>query len=670
MVFAMSLSIKARIYAGFAIVLIILAGASTSSVLVNRYTNTQLATLLAAFDRKSEAVNMALVTERTRVHVNQWLRSFNPDFAKQADQDLVDHAALITKAEPVAQPGLELDTIRAVKTSAQNYTVSWHIVQDLYAKEAKITSDEIDANTPKIRSDLGSVRDLEAIKGSSEAYRTAIHARDELTTAANLALRYRTSSKSDDAAKVFEALSHSQEAIDDLGRLITDKEEVTIVKRASASLAAWRSGFEALKQVIETRAARLVSWTRDEGTPMAKGANTLAAEAEKAVAAAQSALLDANALSERLLYASTIISILCGLCVAYVIARSIIRPIAGMTAAMNQLATGDTNIIVPSKADKNEIGQMANAVDVFRLNAIARTELEESQVAEQSARQRRADMVDSLVRDFEQKIGTSLTVVTTAASQLDTTALSMSKVAENTNHQAVASSAAAEQTSANVQTVASSAVEMASSLREIERQVVRSNDVANNATRDAESTNSAMLNLSEAAEKIGAAVTLISGIAGQTNLLALNATIEAARAGEAGRGFAVVASEVKQLAGQTAKATGEISGQIAAIQAASNQALSAIRQISQTIVSVNEITSMIAETVVQQTAATDEISRNAGEAAKGTQDVSVNISGVLASSEQTGTAASQVRVAASELSAQSRTVKQEVDSFLAAIRAA
>jgi len=211
---------------------------------------------------------------------------------------------------------------------------------------------------------------------------------------------------------------------------------------------------------------------------------------------------------------------------------------------------------------------------------------------------------------------------------------------------------------------------MASSLREIERQVVRSNDVANNATRDAESTNSAMLNLAESAEKIGAAVTIISGIADQTNLLALNATIEAARAGEAGRGFAVVASEVKQLAGQTAKATNEISGQIAAIQAASDQALNAIRQISQTIVSVNEITGMIAETVVQQTTATDEISRNASEAAKGTQDVSVNISGVLASSEQTGTAASQVRVAASELSAQSRSVKQEVDSFLAAIRAA
>ncbi|KQP51675.1 chemotaxis protein [Methylobacterium sp. Leaf399] len=359
-----------------------------------------------------------------------------------------------------------------------------------------------------------------------------------------------------------------------------------------------------------------------------------------------------------------------GVGLAFAIARSIILPISGMTAAMRRLASGETAVDVPSQDAVDEMGDMAKAVDVFRRNAIARIELEAEQVAQQSARQRRADRVDQLVRSFEGRIAGSLEIVTSAATELDATARSMTGVADSTNGQAMASSAAAEETSANVQTVASAAEEMVASLQEIERQVQRSNEVAGHAAQEAEATTGAMTDLAAAAEKIGEAVTMISSIAGQTNLLALNATIEAARAGEAGRGFAVVASEVKELAGQTARATQEISSQIAAIQAASGLALTAIQQIGRTIVTVNTITGTIASTVVEQTAATNEISRNASEAARGTQDVSMNVARVLASSSETGSAAQQVLMAAAELATQSLTVKEEVDGFLADIRAA
>ncbi|MFH6782893.1 MULTISPECIES: methyl-accepting chemotaxis protein [Methylobacterium] len=355
---------------------------------------------------------------------------------------------------------------------------------------------------------------------------------------------------------------------------------------------------------------------------------------------------------------------------AVLIGRSITRPIIGMTRAMSRLAAGETAVVVPSQDATDEMGEMARAVEVFRRNAVERLALEADREAQASARQRRADRVDALITAFQQRVAGSLEIVTSAASELDATARSMTQVADGTNAQAVASSAAAEETSANVQTVAAAAEEMVAALGEIERQVIHSREVAGHAANEAEATNLAMASLGTAANQIGAAVTTISAIASQTNLLALNATIEAARAGEAGRGFAVVAAEVKELAGQTARATEEIGGQIGAIQDATARASAAIRQIGGTIAALNEISGAIAATVVEQTAATTEISRNATQAARGTQDVSASVARVLSLADETGGAASQVLMAAAELATQSLTVKQEVDGFLGDIRAA
>jgi methyl-accepting chemotaxis protein len=292
------------------------------------------------------------------------------------------------------------------------------------------------------------------------------------------------------------------------------------------------------------------------------------------------------------------------------------------------------------------------------------------QSREQAAKEQRAAAIARLVQSFEASVVRTLDTVTAAAKRLDRTAQDMAATAEQTNGRVAASAAAAEQTSLNVQSVASASRQMAATLQEISSAVRKSSAIAGTAVREADETNVTVNSLSEAAQKIGDVVNLISKIASQTNLLALNATIEAARAGEAGKGFAVVASEVKNLANQTSKATEEISAQVAAMQQVTGGAVAAIQDIGRTIGSINDSTAAIAGTVDEQTAATSEIARNVEQAAQGTEEVSTNIVQVTRSAREARQAADQVLDAANELTRQSDTLRQEVERFLAGIRAA
>jgi methyl-accepting chemotaxis protein len=366
------------------------------------------------------------------------------------------------------------------------------------------------------------------------------------------------------------------------------------------------------------------------------------------------------------------IGIVLGLSLGFLIGQyGIAKPMRALVAVLQRMAKGE-DVAITGEGRGDEIGETAQAVNGIKLMLAEKASQEaEAKIAMDKlvAERRRAEM-HRMADGFESAVGEIVHTVSSASTELEASATTLTSTASRSQTLATTVAAASEEASTNVQSVASATEEMSSSVSEISRQVQESARMASEAVEQARRTNERVGELSKAATRIGDVVELINTIAGQTNLLALNATIEAARAGEAGRGFAVVASEVKALAEQTAKATGEIGQQIGSIQGATQESVGAIREISGTIEKLSEISSAIAAAVEEQGAATQEISRNIQQAAIGTEQVSSNIAEVQRGASETGSASSQVLSAAQMLSGDSNRLKLEVGRFLETVRAA
>lgn len=365
-----------------------------------------------------------------------------------------------------------------------------------------------------------------------------------------------------------------------------------------------------------------------------------------------------------------IFSIIVGIAAAWLIGRSISHPIQAITQSMKTLAKGDKTVSIPGQEHRDEIGDMASAVEVFKQNMIETDKLAAREAETAQLRDQRAQNIENLATNFDQTISEVLTIVFDSLSEMQDTTISMTEHADIANHRVTTVASAANQTSVNVQMMATAAEQLSSSIQEIGRQASHSSDITRSAVDQSITTDKQIQGLADAAQKINEIVGLISGIAEQTNLLALNATIEAARAGAAGKGFAVVAMEVKDLASQTASATEDISLHVSAIQNETKEAVNAIQAIASTVGNINDITASIASAVEEQTAVTSEIAHNVDQAAKGTQQVSSNIDDVSQTTTETGIAANQLTEVVNNLNEKSNQLKTEIEAFLTEVRAA
>lgn len=476
-----------------------------------------------------------------------------------------------------------------------------------------------------------------------------------------------------------DAISSAKRTMEETKKLINEVDTVFIGhdeeshKKTLSNLKAYEESVQQVSDLIGVDISMANIFLNDcqsRFTPLYDSIETMAKMAQEKAGQANTTLKTAVSYSLKIGLMCVVLSIVLSLLIGSYIGQAITKPIQAITRVMKALAGGNKNVDVPHLQRHDEVGNMAQAVLIFKENMIKSEQLEEKQHAEREAREKRAVMIEKLVGEFQSTSSSVVNSVSDAAHQLQSNSKAMSSTANETTSKASIVATAAQEATNNVQTVASAAEQLHASIGHIKERVVESTRIAASAVEETNHTNRTVEGLAEAAQKIGAVVELINDIAGQTNLLALNATIEAARAGDAGKGFAVVAQEVKGLADQTARATKEIADQIQEMQNMTSETVAAIKNIGSTIARVNQISTTIAQAVEEQSSATNEIARSIEHASSGTRTVSTNIGTVTEASVHTSEMANQVLDAGTHLANEGERLRKEVETFIHKVRSA
>jgi methyl-accepting chemotaxis protein len=686
------LRIATRIYIGFAVTLVLLATLGGLGVFSLKSTETSF----GGFDRISTNTVKMVDIEGHFIRLRRNVFIYTTTGSAQTLAQSKETAAELKKS--IAETIAEMKTERRTMLEAAAKTVGQYIGNFEIAAKDRAARDKayatMNAAGLKARADITQIiksaiddRDFQAAALAGQVQEALMRARLD-------AMRFAEHAD----PKLVESFKQNYQSYRTGINLVADRlqnaERKRLVSEANDLAATYARAFEEFA-ALSLELDKLVNVT------MAHQAEAAEKAVEDIVKSQRSALGDIRTQmiagmeqTSTTMIAIAIGALVLGLLIAFLIARSIVRPVSGLTGGMKELADGNFDVVLPGLDRKDEVGEMAQAVETFKVKLAEKArreaeekadadrraadakrladerEAEQQRIAQEKAAADRKAAMHRLADDFEKAVGGIIGAVSSASTELEAAANTLTKTAETTQELSTVVASASEEASSNVQSVASATEEMTGSVGEISRQVQESSSIANEAVVQAQKTDARITELSQAASRIGDVVKLITAVAEQTNLLALNATIEAARAGEAGRGFAVVASEVKALAAQTAKATSEISTQIAGMQTATQDSVTSIKEIGGTIRRISEIAATIAAAVEEQGAATQEISRNVQEAAKGTAQVATNITAVNRGASETGSASSQVLSSAQSLASESNHLKIEVAKFLDTVRAA
>lgn len=662
--------IGTRIYAGFVIVLSLMAVLAYTGYSSLQGASERSHTYARISDLTAEVLSVAARLSDLRQAVLRFVLDGDTDDLGQARKigaDLTEQAQALTASM--------LDPARKERSAEIVNHISDYVANIERVGAARARRDEqiekrLNVVDKTAADNLNRIIDYSMGEADFEPAAHAYFVLDKLMQARLSAQRYLHDQNPKTAESARSKLNAFAQAAEEGIYALQDPARVVLMEEA-ASLAAEYA--EAFKNVVEASSSYsalvngAMAQAENEATRLAQAlSQDMTSEREKI----EDDTVEANASAMMMNLGIAMVAAALGVIFAWLIKTGITRPVIGMTETMTRLAAGDTSVSIPAQDNRDEIGTMARAVGVFKNNAVARERLEAEQTQERNAREERARRVEAMIGSFDREVATALEAVDGAAGTMQATSQTMSATAEETSRQATAVAAASEQASANVQTVAAAAEELAASIREISRQMSEAHTVTTDATGQAEGTRASVRGLAEAAQRIGDVVDLINSIAAQTNLLALNATIEAARAGDAGKGFAVVAGEVKALAGQTARATDEISSQINTVRTEIRGTVQAMEGIVATIGRINAIAASVAAAIEQQDAATREIARNVDQASVGTQEVSSTIAGVTRAAHDTGAASGEVLQSAGQLSRQAEGIRRSVDTFLQSVRAA
>ncbi|MGB0683334.1 MAG: HAMP domain-containing methyl-accepting chemotaxis protein [Magnetovibrionaceae bacterium] len=667
--FLADLKVKTRILAGFGLILGVLivvsifgyVGFVAVSEDVEEY----------AYHVEEAALISHIETEflKLRTHAREYANTGHEADAEAVHQLSKVLDGLLAKAKAFVKDPKHLEELDRLIDAQAIYTKDFALAEELEREFWALIHDKLDPLGAKIVADLDEII-LEATQeDNSEAVALASNARKHALLArlyVNILIGRKEVEYGTKAENEFAELEAAMAA---LGKVDLTPHEKELFDEA---LSLSRSYVDVFHKVWEDEEAlrALIDGEMAEAARQITGvAEALQEEIIKIEEETREKTMDEIVLAEIEMIVASGVGVAGGIGIALLLGTMIANPVVSMTSAMRRLADDDLEADIPAQGRKDEIGEMASAVQIFKDNAIRNKELE-AEAEEQKARseEEKKALMNQMAADFEASVGGVVESVSSAATELQSSAQSLSSISEETSSQATAVAAAAEEASSNVQTVASAAEELSSSISEINRQVNQSSQIASTAVDKAQNTHETVQGLVSTAQKIGEVVNLITDIAEQTNLLALNATIEAARAGEAGKGFAVVAAEVKNLANQTARATDEIGSQIGQVQDQTEHAAEAIVDIGGVIREIDEIAAAIAAAVEEQGAATSEIARNVEQAAAGTQEVSSNIQGVTQAAGEAGSASGQVLAAADELGQNAVTLKDEVAKFLQQVR--